>query len=67
MSQPDFIWALAMMTLLAGLIAAAFMLARFLKKPGNRHPMDTPAGRAADEARRHDAEAERAETHRSEL
>jgi hypothetical protein len=67
MSQPDLVPTLAILTLLAGVVVAAIILFRFLRKPSNRHPMDSPAGKAADEDRRREAEANRVEAHRSEL
>lgn len=67
MSESDLIPSLAMMTLIAGLIIGAIMLILFLRKRSNRHPMDTPAGRAAEDMRRHEAEEQRKAEHRPDI
>ncbi len=67
MSQGDLIPSLAMMTLIAGVVIGAIMLFMFLRKRSNRHPMDTPAGRAAEDMRRREAEEERAAEHRPDI
>ncbi|MEL7729198.1 hypothetical protein AAG612_06655 [Citromicrobium bathyomarinum] len=48
-------------TMLVVLIAAVVIFAIFLRKRSNRHPMDTPEGKAAEEMRRKEAEEERRE------
>ncbi len=67
MTDGDLIPALAMMTLIAVVLIAAFLLFRFMRKRSNRHPMDTPAGRAAEDMRRHQAEEERKAEHRPDI
>jgi len=37
--------------LIAVVVVAIVALLLFLRKPGNRHPMDNPQGRAAEERR----------------
>lgn len=48
-------------TLVAVLAIAAVAFLFFMRKRSNRHPMDTPEGKAAEEMRRREAEAERRE------
>lgn len=67
MSGGELIPSLAMMTLIAGLVIAAIMLFFFLRKRSNRHPMDTPAGRAATDMHRREAEEEREAEHRPDI
>jgi hypothetical protein len=56
MNTWDMTGTLAIVTLVAGLLIAAFLLMRFLSKRGNRHPMDGERERNFEEMRR---EAER--------
>jgi hypothetical protein len=50
MTSDQLVPALALFTLIAGVAIAAIALARFLRRPGNQHPLDTPQGKA-NEAR----------------
>ncbi len=52
---------LNIVTLVAVLLILAVAFLFFMRKRSNRHPMDTPEGKAADEMRRHEAEEERRE------
>lgn len=61
MSANELVPGLNLFTLIAILVIAGGALLFFLRKRRNRHPMDTPEGHAADEARRRDAEARRQE------
>ncbi len=61
MSTSELLPGLSLSTLVIVLLVAIGGLLFFLRKRGNRHPMDTPAGRAADEERRRDVEAQRDE------
>mgnify|MGYP005811113497 FL=1 len=52
---------LNIMTLVIILVAAIVIFLIFMRKRSNRHPMDTPEGKAAEEMRRKQAEKERRE------
>ena len=52
---------LNIMTLLIVLAIIAVVFFLFIRKRSNRHPMDTPEGKAAEEMRRREAEEERRE------
>jgi hypothetical protein len=45
---------LGLFTLVAALAFAIYVFARFMRKPGNRHPMDTPRGQAVQQMRDED-------------
>ena len=51
MPTSDFVPALGLITLIAGLLIAVFLLMRFLRKPANRHPMDGQRERNIGEIR----------------
>ncbi len=51
MNTNELLPSLAIFTLIAVLIIAVVIFARFMRKPGNRHPMDTPRGKAIQEVR----------------
>jgi hypothetical protein len=51
MNTGNYLAANNLLILVGGLAIAVFALIWFLRKPGNRHPMDNPAGRAAEERR----------------
>jgi len=61
-----FLGALALFTIVAVVAIVGVLLARFLRKPQNRHPMDTPQGHAAERARADETEAARADPSRPE-
>ncbi len=67
MTEGDLVPYLALITLIVGAAILAVLLALFMRKRKNRHPMDTPEGKAAEEMRRREAEEERREEHRPEL
>lgn len=50
---------LSLMTLIIGAAILAILFALFMRKRKNRHPMDTPEGKAAEEMRRREAEEKR--------
>lgn len=50
MDQP-IIPILALFTLVAVLVIAVVLYLRFMRKPQNRHPLDSPEGRQMDQAR----------------
>tara|TARA_B100000678_G_scaffold174455_1_gene145483 strand:+ start:130 stop:351 length:222 start_codon:yes stop_codon:yes gene_type:complete len=52
---------LNIVTLIVVLVAAVAIFGFFMRKRSNRHPMDTPEGKAAEDMRRKQAEAERRE------
>ncbi len=52
---------LNIVTLLIVLAIAVALFFFFMRKRSNRHPMDTPRGKAAEEMRREEAEEERRE------
>tara|TARA_B100000678_G_scaffold291054_1_gene306004 strand:+ start:1716 stop:1937 length:222 start_codon:yes stop_codon:yes gene_type:complete len=52
---------LNLVTLIVVLVAVAVVFLIFMRKRSNRHPMDTPEGKAAEEMRRQEAEEERRE------
>ena len=67
MSDGAFVPSLFLMTLIAGLVIAGIAFAYFMRKRSNRHPMDTPAGKAAEDSRRRDAERDRETKQRPDL
>ncbi|NCP19104.1 MAG: hypothetical protein GW855_08100 [Erythrobacter sp.] len=52
---------LNVITLVVVLLLATLAFGYFMRKRQNRHPMDTPAGKKAEEMRRQQAEAKRRE------
>jgi hypothetical protein len=54
MNTGDYLAANNLLILLGGVAIAVVALIMFLRKPRNRHPMDNPAGRAAEERRARD-------------
>ena len=56
MTEPGLLSSLNLFTLIAVLVIAGALFAWFLRKRSNRHPMDTPEGKAAEDARRREAE-----------
>lgn len=50
---------LSLLTLIIGAAILAILFALFMRKRKNRHPMDTPEGKAAEEMRRREAEEKR--------
>lgn len=62
-----FLAALALFTILAVVVILGVVLARFLRKPQNRHPMDTPRGHAVEEMRTRQTEAARADPNQPEV
>lgn len=56
-----FLAALALFTIVAVLAILVVLLARFLRRPQNRYPMDTPRGHAIEEMRARETEAARAD------
>ncbi|QZH76049.1 MAG: hypothetical protein JY451_05670 [Erythrobacter sp.] len=67
MNEGTLVSSLNLFTLLAVLAIAIAMTVWFLRKRSNRHPMDTPEGKAAEEMRRREAMEERAEEGRSRI
>ncbi len=67
MSDTSLASSLNIITLVVVLVIAAGLFIYFMRKRSNRHPMDTPRGKAAEEMRREEAEEERREEGRSEL
>ncbi len=63
MTDSSFVGVLALVTLGIFAVIAIVYFMWFSRKPENRHPMDTPAGRQADEDRREEIEEAREETH----
>ena len=59
MESGEMLSGLSMMTLIVVVVIIAVLLLFFLRKRSNRHPMDTPEGREAEEMRRRDAERNR--------
>jgi hypothetical protein len=59
-----FLAALALFTILAVVAILGVLLARFLRRPQNLHPMDTPEGRAIERIRTEQTEAARADPDR---
>lgn len=51
MQNIDFLSALSLFTIAAVVILAVVLLARFLRKPGNRHPLAGEKGHRIEEAR----------------
>jgi hypothetical protein len=51
METGDYLAANNLWILIGAVVVAIVALLWFLRKPGNRHPMDNPAGRAAEERR----------------
>jgi hypothetical protein len=51
MENVNFLSALSLFTIAAVVALAAFLLARFLRKPENRHPLAGARGHAIEEAR----------------
>lgn len=51
METGDYMAANNLWILIGVVVIAIAALVWFLRKPGNRHPMDTPAGHAAEERR----------------
>ncbi len=51
MSLSEYLPSNNLFILIAVLLIAVVALAMFLRKPQNRHPMDNPAGHAAEERR----------------
>lgn len=66
MNEDTLLGGLSLTTLIVVAAILAILLALFLRKRKNRHPMDTPEGKAAEEMRRREAlenqEEERSET-----
>lgn len=67
MSDTGLASSLNIVTLVAVLIIAAALFAYFMRKRSNRHPMDTPRGKAVEEKHRREVKEERREEGRSEL
>ncbi|MFB0612410.1 LPXTG cell wall anchor domain-containing protein [Aurantiacibacter poecillastricola] len=67
MSDTGLASSLNIVTLVAVLIIAAILFLYFMRKRSNRHPMDTPRGKAAEDMRRKEAEEERREEGRPKL
>ena len=67
MNEGDLLPSLSLITLIVGAAILAIMFALFMRKRKNRHPMDTPEGKAAEEIRRREAEEKREAEGRSEL
>jgi hypothetical protein len=67
MTEGDLVPSLALITLIVGAAILAILFAMFMRKRKNRHPMDTPEGKAAEEMRRREAEEERREEDRPKL
>ena len=67
MSESGLLSSLNLMTLIGALVIAVLLFAYFMRKRSNRHPMDTPEGKAAEEARRREAEARKEEEGRPPL
>lgn len=67
MGQPELVSSLFVFTLIGVGVIAAVLLLYFMRKRSNRHPMDTPAGKAAEDMRRREAERERRDEGRPEL
>lgn len=61
MSELTLPGALNLFTLTAVLLIAVALLLWFLRKKSNRHPMDTPRGKAIEEKRREEAKERRAD------
>lgn len=59
MSETGLASSLNIITLVAFLVIAAGLFLYFMRKKSNRHPMDTPEGKAAEDMRRREAEEER--------
>ena len=59
MTESGLVSSLNIVTLVAVLIVALLAFLYFMRKRSNRHPMDTPEGKAAEEMRRREAEQER--------
>lgn len=67
MSVTDLLSSLNLFTLIAFLAIAVGMAAFFFRKRSNRHPMDNPEGKAAEDMRRREAEEKRRDEGRSAL
>ena len=67
MSDAGFASVLNIFTLVAVLVIAAGLFFWFMRKRSNRHPMDTPEGKDAEDMRRREAEEERREEGRPKL
>lgn len=57
MQLPSFLASLNLVTLVIVVLIASIGLALFLRKPGNRHPMDTKRGREIEAQRTREAES----------
>ena len=62
MNTGSFLASQNLMTMIGVLVVVVAGLLFFLRKRENRHPMDTPRGRAIEEARREETLAEREDT-----
>lgn len=67
MSVGELLSSLNLFTLIAFLAIATGLAIFFFRKKSNRHPMDTPEGKAAESMRRREAQRERVEEGRSPL
>ncbi|WP_162925222.1 LPXTG cell wall anchor domain-containing protein [Aurantiacibacter odishensis] len=67
MTETGLVSSLNIVTLVAILVIAAGLFLYFLRKRSNRHPMDTPEGKEAEEMRRQEAEEERKEEGRPKI
>ncbi|WP_338241524.1 LPXTG cell wall anchor domain-containing protein [Aurantiacibacter hainanensis] len=67
MTETGLVSSLNIVTLVAILVIAAGLFFYFMRKRSNRHPMDTPEGKKAEEMRRQEAEEERTEEGRPKI
>ena len=67
MPEGGLLSSLSLFTLIGVFLLAGVALIYFMRKRSNRHPMDTPEGKRAEELRSREAEEKRREEGRSEL